>query len=246
MGTHHYCGSQWDAALVFLITKAPRKLHPTHLSSNTDPPRHHEHQTKPYQSIKEHKHHANKLQISHYKNKHRKKPKPNLTPKKIKTILDWTKQESIKTNEYKQKLTHLDTGWGNIPDSKDNNIFRIIAGNINGLSTDNYSQPKLHEILTNSTTMEADALLFQETNTDFKKIQPMNSLQQTMKLYHQTHATSISNSTVPAKNKNWLPGGTISSVLGRWTGAKITPGNDYPLGRWSWISLKGRGDKIIA
>ena len=39
-----------------------------------------------------------------------KKPKPNLTPKKIKTILDWTKQESIKTNEYEQKLPHLDIG----------------------------------------------------------------------------------------------------------------------------------------
>jgi hypothetical protein len=93
--------------------------------------------------------------------------------------------------------------------------------------------------------MEADALLFQETNTDFKKIQPMNSFQQTMKLYHHTHATSISNSTVPAKNNNWLPGGTMSSVLGKWTGAKITSGNDYPLGRWSWISLKGRGNRII-
>jgi hypothetical protein len=93
--------------------------------------------------------------------------------------------------------------------------------------------------------MEADALILQETNTDFKRIQSMNILQQTMKIYHHTHTTTISNSTVLAKNNNWLPGGTLSSILGRWTGAKITSGNDYPLGRWSWKSLKGRDNKII-
>ena len=59
------------------------------------------------------------------------------------------------------------------------------------------------------------------------------------------HATTLSNSIVHAKNKKWLPGETIISVLGRWTGAKITSGNDCPLGRWSWISLKGKGNKII-
>merc|ERR1712115_164700 len=144
-----------------------------------------------------------------------------------------------------QKLANLDTGWGNLPDSKQEHIFRIVSGNVNGLSIDIPSQPKLHEILTNSKMMQADALLFQETNTDFKKIEAMNIFQQTMKFYHQNHATTISNTTVHAKNKNWLPGGTLTSVLGRWTGAKITSGNDHPLGRWSWISLKGRGNKII-
>ena len=113
------------------------------------------------------------------------------------------------------------------------------------MSIDTPSQPKLHTILTNSTMRQADAILFQETNTDFKKIVAMNILQQTLKFYYQNHATTISNSTVQAKNKNWLPGGTITSVLGRWTGAKITSGNDYSLGRWSWISLKGKGNKII-
>ena len=93
--------------------------------------------------------------------------------------------------------------------------------------------------------MQADVILFQETNTDFKKIKAMNILQQTLKFYHQNHATTTSNTTVHAKNKNWLPGGTLTSVLGRWTGAKITSGHDHPLGRWSWISLKGKGNKTI-
>ena len=73
----------------------------------------------------------------------------------------------------------------------------------------------------------------------------MNILQQTLKFYHQNHATTISNTTVHAKNNNWLPGGTLTSVLGRWTGAKIASGNIYLLGRWSWISFKGKGNKII-
>ena len=116
---------------------------------------------------------------------------------------------------YEHKFTHLDTGWGNIPESKGENIFRIVAGNVNGLCLDTFSQPKLHKILTNATMMHADALLFQETNTNFKRIQAMDILQQTMKLYHHTHTTTISNSIVPATNNHWLPGGTISSVLGR-------------------------------
>ena len=133
----------------------------------------------------------------------------------------------------------------NIPDSKEEQTFRILSVNVNGLCLDTPSQPNLHEILTDSTMMQADAILFQETNTDFKKIVAMNILQQTLKFYHQNHATTTSNSTVYAKNNNWLPGGTITSVLGRWTGAKITSGNNRPLGRWSWISLKGKGNKVI-
>ena len=95
----------------------------------------------------------------------------------------------------------MDTGWGNLPDSKREHIFRIVTGNVNGLSIDTPSQPKLHEILTNTTMMQADAILFQETNTDFKKIEAMNTLQQTIKFYHQNHATTLSNSTVSAKTK---------------------------------------------
>ena len=49
----------------------------------------------------------------------------------------------------------------------------------------------------------------------------MNILQQTIKFYHQNHSTTFSNSTVPTKNKNWLPGGTTNSDLGRWRGAKM-------------------------
>ena len=166
---------------------------------------------------------------THHKEK--KKTKINITPKKTSNINDWIKTDNQDFPNNQQKFTQLDTGWGNIPDSKGEQIFRILSGNIHGLSIDTPTQPKLHEILTNSTMMQADAILFQETNTDFKKIEAMNILQQTLKFYHQNHATTVSNSTVHAKNNNWLPGGTLTSVLGRWTGAKITSGNDYPLGR---------------
>jgi hypothetical protein len=113
-----------DAALVLIQPKSPRTLIPTSLPPITDSPRCHKHQIQIHQHKKEQQKqlNENKLQISDYKNKHRKKPKPNLTPKKIKTIFEWTKQDKKKTNEYKQKLTHLDTGWGNIPNSKDKKI----------------------------------------------------------------------------------------------------------------------------
>ena len=68
--------------------------------------------------------------------------------------------------------------------------------------------------------MQADALLFQETGTDFKEKEIQTTLKQMMKFYHQNHTTTPTNYTVPTKNKIWQPGGTLSSILGRWIGAK--------------------------
>ena len=37
----------------------------------------------------------------------------------------------------------------------------------------------------------------------------------------------------------------MAALLHRWTGAKMASGTDYPLGRWSWISIQGRQDKVV-
>ena len=83
--------------------------------------------------------------------------------------------ENLTNQEH--KLTHLDTGWGNMLEPKRENIFRIVAGNVNSPYLDTFSQPKFHKILTNATMMHINALLFQETISDFKRIQAMNILQ---------------------------------------------------------------------
>ena len=96
--------------------------------------------------------------------------------------------------------THTPWYWmENTPESKNKHIFRIVSRNVNSLCIDTSSQPNLREIFINSTMMQADALLFQETNTNFKKIEAQNILQHIMKFYHKNQTTSLSNSTVPAK-----------------------------------------------
>ena len=124
-------------------------------------------------------------------------------------------------------------------------LFRLISGNINGLSLDNTTQIKTQEILTNLHSLNSSAYLFQEINTDFKQREAQEKFSRAMNTFYPNNFYIASNSSVYAPTSTWLPGGTMSALLHRWTGAKMASGIDYPLGRWSWISLQGRQDKII-
>ena len=89
------------------------------------------------------------------------------TPKRQTRIPDWTNVYEPTPNS----TTNIDTGydgWGDAPSQHTDTKFRIISGNINGLSLDNNGQVKTQEILTNLHTLETSAFLFQEINTDFK------------------------------------------------------------------------------
>lgn len=66
-----------------------------------------------------------------------------------------------------------------------------------------------------------------------------------MSIYYPNHCTIPSNSSVYAKKKYWLPGGTLSGVLNQWTVPKITAGADKIYWRWSWITLQGGNNQII-
>ena len=37
----------------------------------------------------------------------------------------------------------------------------------------------------------------------------------------------------------------MAGLLHKWTGAKISSGTDYPLGRWSWITIQGCQNRVI-
>ena len=74
--------------------------------------------------------------LQKYLTRKRKKPKINLISKKHSTINDWIKSENPELSNNQQKLTQLDTGWGNIPDLRGDQIFRILSGNVNGLGLD--------------------------------------------------------------------------------------------------------------
>ena len=83
----------------------------------------------------------NQQQQKNRKLRRKKEKKTRLTPKRYKTLLDWTNPQ----NSYNQQKSYnqdLDVGWGNLPQCYDNKKFRLISGNINGLSLDNTTRLK--------------------------------------------------------------------------------------------------------
>ena len=90
--------------------------------------------------------------------------RPHLTPKIQTNLSDWT--NPYRPYDFDKNDTDSDS-WGDILTNPTQNIFRIIAGNINGFSLDKSANSKLNEILTNLQSLQTSAFLFQEINTDF-------------------------------------------------------------------------------
>ena len=94
-------------------------------------------------------------------------------------------------------------------------IFRLLVGNINGLSLDKNANPKLQEIFINMQTLQTDLFVFQEINTDFKLREPQEIFEHLIKTHYPTNFTVKFFSQISAKNSYWLPGGTMISVLNK-------------------------------
>merc|ERR1712115_562629 len=137
-------------------------------------------------------------------------------------------------------------GWGHSPHNFSKNTFRIISGNTDGLSlTTTTTSPKLHQCISESLSLKANIICLQETNADFKQKSIRDIFTNTIRQACTHQHTSFSTSSIPAKHNHYLPGGTSITTLGSWTGARLSSGRDYPLGRWSWTTLQGKQDKKI-
>ena len=58
------------------------------------------------------------------------------------------------------------------------------------------------------------------------------------------YKTSISSNMEEMGTSNWLPEGTMVGVAGKWSGRVREKGTD-PMGRWSWVNMQGKEDRII-
>ena len=171
--------------------------------------------------------------------------KTNIIPKKQKKLAYWDITSPF-TEEKTHPHTHEAEGWGNLPFFEDkSDIFRMLAGNMNGLSLDKYANPKLQEMFPNMQTFHTDLFMFQEINTDFKLQEPQEILEQLIKTHYPTNFTFKSSSQNSAKKSYWLPGDTMIGVLNKQTGAKISAGADKICGRWIWTSLQGRNRRTV-
>jgi len=152
------------------------------------------------------------------------------------------KQHAIKKSH--QTTLQRATGneyWGDNLENNDPNDkkFRVISRNVNTINAKKGSL-SWHAITQAAIDVEADVLCLQETNINWSPeiLQTARSIFN--KSNYRTAKTTYSVSS-EATDGTYQPGGTMTSVLGRWTARTTNSGQDKSgLGRWSYVELTGR------
>ena len=104
---------------------------------------------------------------------------------------------------------------------------------------------KLDIGLQDYSNMNAGILQINEHNSDTKNSEVREGYQNNLKKHWLHSRTEFSTSKISAKN-DWLPKGTLVSILGKWTGRVLTTKTDKQLGRWSCVNLQGKEDQVIS
>lgn len=159
--------------------------------------------------------------------------------KRRKFITDFTPLQSAPS------FHEMEETWGHALECIDTSkTLRIILQNPNGLKA--YHQKG--ELLLNLQTCNsigAGVLSLPETNTNWSNGKNNRILRETLKTVwnHSTYQTSASSESFISDYK---PGGTATIVVDHWTSRVIDKGVDpFGLGRWSYLTLRGKGDKRI-
>ena len=121
-------------------------------------------------------------------------------------------------------------------------FFRVLSHNVNGLSTtdDNASVRSFA-----ATMQEKSVSLFgiQETNRNFERPLMISSFHEVIRGVSTQHKGAVSSAKLQWPT-NYQPGGTAVSVRNQWATRLLDKGSD-DLGRWSWLTLAGRGNMKI-
>jgi hypothetical protein len=135
--------------------------------------------------------------------------------------------------------------WGHALESIDpTRIIRILLQNPNGVKpipSDmdfQYSLSACHEI-------GGGILSLPETNTSWHHFSQISNTQNIFRKVWTTSAFQVSHGRENF-HSSYKPGGTLTAVTGRWTSRVVDKGEDpFGLGRWSFITLRGKQDKRI-
>ncbi len=121
-------------------------------------------------------------------------------------------------------------------------IFRIISHNVNGLS----SVCDHVDVVHMATAMaEKSVSLFglQETNRNFERRSMVESFHRVIRC-HCTHHHGAVSSAKMQWPQDYQPGGTAVSIRNQWATRFLEKGADT-FGRYSWLTVAGRGTKKI-
>jgi hypothetical protein len=142
-------------------------------------------------------------------------------------------------------ITELQDSWGHSLTTIDPSMtFRVFLQNPNdlALSTTNYS---LLQVFQTCRDYGAAVLCLPETNTNWDQA-GQHTIPHTM--LHRTWKNSSSQTSRVPENflSQYQPGGTATVVCDNWLSRIIQKGEDpMRLGRWTYMTLKGKGPGLI-
>jgi hypothetical protein len=137
------------------------------------------------------------------------------------------------------KATH----WGDKLQAKEPNKVRIGIRNVNSLPSSS-QDPEHIQIVEDIRTAELDIIGLSEVNLSWQNISEQENIHNRFKYNFEASKFIASNNRLdsPIGTKTQF-GGTITGVIGRTTFRVAQHGvDDRKLGRWSWISARGKGN----
>ena len=118
-------------------------------------------------------------------------------------------------------------------------FFRVLSHNVNGLSTtdDNASVRSFAAAMREKSV---SLFVIQETNRNFERPLMISSFYDVIRGVSTQHKGVVSSAKLKWPT-NYQLGGTAVSVRNQWATRLLDKGSD-DLGRWSWLTLAGRGN----
>jgi Reverse transcriptase (RNA-dependent DNA polymerase) len=154
------------------------------------------------------------------------------------------RQQNI-IQEQQQNLT-TDEEWGDkYDDSKGDDIFRIGFRNINGLPLDS-THLKNYELMSDIRKGNFDAFSITETNVAWHILNESDRLSERLRGKLEFIRFSSSYNKDFTNTEKFQYGGTMIMSQGSASGRVTSTGSDpCQLGRWSWMSFRGKNNLIV-
>ena len=172
-------------------------------------------------------------------NETKKKKKRRKTQQSVKGL--WEKEEAKK-----KRYEETNKMWGDNPDEKGSHDIRITSTNINGFA----STGEVSEYIIASAQFESDINCFQEVNLNTRKGEVVQEMKKAIRdvetINGSTFQTSCQMETTQEKRTRGKKkqGGTMIHVDRRWSGSSLKKYHDS-IGRWSKITMEGRGQRKL-
>jgi len=156
------------------------------------------------------------------------------------TDLNVKHTKSPGTQSLFQPMTYLTPGGPSLDNIDANSTFRIFLQNPKGLSIYRNNHFLRYDLQT-CYNYGAVVLCFPETNTNWDQPNQISTLRS---LFHSIwRKTSLQTLHTPDPFlSDYKPGGTLSAICDNWVSRVLFKGEDpYGLGRWSYVTLCGKG-----